>query len=427
MSMEEKLNFQTYQDSKYFEYPETEKKVSNLVKKFYKNGTPIEVIGSGSKKKIGKKIQAGKTMSLSKLNGIIEYLPEELYIKVKACTPMNIIEEELKKKNQRLEFEPIDFGYLFLGKNNHGTAAGHISCNLSGPRRFKSGSIRDHVLGFRGVNGKGEIIKSGGVVVKNVTGYDLSKLICGSYGTLVALTEIVLKVLPEQEESKTIVLHNLKIESAMDFLNNVISSSNEISGAVFFPPNSESSSNFIYAENIFKLNDLRHGGSFTAIRMEGTNNSINERINNLNIDYKIEENDISILDTYQSKIFWTKVKNLEIFTLSKNSIIRAVMPPSQSVNLLYQLNSFNFNFYIDWGGALIWMEIEKLTEELLDALRKKVIKLGGYITVIKCSDDLNQVEEVFTIDRVRFNISQNIKKSFDPKRILNPGRMYTGI
>ena len=92
MSMEEKLNFQTYQDSKYFEYPETEKKVSNLVKKFYKNGTPIEVVGSGSKKKIGKKIQVGKTMSLSKLNGIIEYLPEELYIKVKACTPMKIIE-----------------------------------------------------------------------------------------------------------------------------------------------------------------------------------------------------------------------------------------------------------------------------------------------------------------------------------------------
>ena len=119
-------------------------------------------------------------MSLSKLNGIIEYLPEELYIKVKACTSMDIIEKELKKKNQRLEFEPIDFGYLFSGKNNHGTAAGHISCNLSGPRRFKSGSIRDHVLGFRGVNGKGEIIKSGGVVVKNVTGYDLSKLVCGS-------------------------------------------------------------------------------------------------------------------------------------------------------------------------------------------------------------------------------------------------------
>ena len=92
--------------------------------------------------------------------------------------------------------------------------------------------------------------------------------------------------------------------------------------------------------------------------MEGTKNSINERINNLNKNYKIDEYNISILDTYQSKIFWNKVKNLEIFTLSKNSIIRVVIPPSQSVNLLYQLNSVNFNYYIDWGGALIWMEIE---------------------------------------------------------------------
>merc|ERR1712093_188889 len=138
--------------------------------------------------------------------------PEELYIKVKSGTPIKKIEEELKKNDQQLAFEPIDFGFLLNGKSDYGTAGGQVACNISGPRRFKVGSVRDHVLGFRGVNGRGEIIKSGGSVVKNVTGYDLSKLICGSYGTLVALTEITLKVLPMPEESKSLIVHNLKLE-----------------------------------------------------------------------------------------------------------------------------------------------------------------------------------------------------------------------
>ena len=202
MSIEEKQNSPTYQDSDSFEYPQNEREVSNFIKKFYKLNVPVELIGSGSKRKIGKPLQCSKILSLSKLNGIIEYLPEELYIKVKACTPIKQIEEELKKNRQQLAFEPIDFGYLFNGKSDSGTAAGQVACNISGPRRFKAGSIRDHVLGFRGVNGKGEIIKSGGNVVKNVTGYDLSKLICGSYGTLVALTEITFKVLPSPGKAK---------------------------------------------------------------------------------------------------------------------------------------------------------------------------------------------------------------------------------
>ena len=159
MSIEEKQNFPIYQDSNTTEYPKSEKEVSNFIKKFYKSNVPIELIGSGSKRKIGKPIQCSKTLSLSKLSGIIKYLPEELYIKVKACTSIKEIEDELKKNKQQLAFEPIDFGYFLNGKSDFGTAAGQVSCNISGPRRFKVGSVRDHVLGFRGVNGKGEIIK----------------------------------------------------------------------------------------------------------------------------------------------------------------------------------------------------------------------------------------------------------------------------
>ena len=426
MSIEEKQDFPTSQDFNSIEYPKDEKEVSNLVKKFYKSNTPIEIIGSGSKVKLGKPVQSAKTLNLSKISGIIEYLPEELYIKVKAGTPIKEIEEKLKKNKQQLAFEPIDFGYFLNGKTDYGTAAGQVACNISGSRRFKVGSVRDHVLGFRGVNGKGEVIKSGGVVVKNVTGYDLSKLICGSYGTLIAITEITFKVLPAPESVKTIIIHNQKIESAADILSRSISSSNDISGAVFFPNIPEIKGSIMNIESTFKLNDLEHEGSIIAIRIEGPKNSIDQRIENLIKELNIINANISILEAYQSEIFWNKVKSLEFFSNTKNSIIRIVIPPSACVHLIYQFSN-KFKYYLDWGGSLIWLEAFELSEDMFESIRKKVVKLGGYVTMIKNSDYLPYVEDVFTINRDRFYISQNIKKSFDPKRILNPGKMYTGI
>ena len=426
MSIEEKQNFPTFQNSNSTEYPQNEREVATLIRKFYKSNIPIELIGSGSKRKIGKTLQCAKTLNLSKLNGIIEYLPEELYIKVKAGTSIKAIEQELKKNNQQLVFEPIDFGYFLNGKSDYGTAAGQVACNISGSRRFKVGSIRDHVLGFRGVNGRGEIIKSGGVVVKNVTGYDLSKLICGSYGTLVALTEITFKVLPLPEESKTLVINNQKIEKAVHFLDKSISSSNDISGAVFFPDKPMISGSSMNIENTFKLNDLKQEGSITAIRIEGSKNSIDHRIENLINELQIINLNISILEVHQSEVFWNKVKALEFFSNSKNNIIRIVIPPSECVNLIYQFSS-KFKYYLDWGGALMWMEVFELSEEMFESIRRKVVKRGGYVTMIKNSNYLPYVEDVFTISSERFNISQNIKKSFDPKSILNPGKMYTGI
>ena len=426
MSTEEKQNFPIYQDFESAEYPQNEKEVSSFIKKFYKSNTPIELVGSGSKKTIGKRLQCGKTLNLSKITGIIEYLPEELYIKVKANTSIKTIEEELKKKNQQLAFEPIYFGCLLNGKSNYGTAAGQVACNIAGPRRFKVGSVRDHLLGFRGVNGRGEIIKSGGVVVKNVTGYDLSKLVCGSYGTLVALTEVTFKVLPAPEEIKTLVIHNQKIETAIFYLENSINSSSDISGAIFLPKESQLKGYKDNIENTFKLNDLKQDGSITAIRIEGPKKSIEQRTESLIKELKITQQNISILETIQSEIFWNKVKSLEFFSNSKNNIFRIVIPPSECVKLVYQLSK-KFKYYIDWGGALIWVEAFELSEEMFESIRKKVVKLGGYITMIKYSDYLPYVEDVFTINSDRFNISQNIKKSFDPKRILNPDKMYTGI
>ena len=232
--------------------------------------------------------------------------------------------------------------------------------------------------------------------------------------------------MPRPEENKTLIIHNQTIETGTFLLEKASSSSNDVSGAAFFPGETEVPGCAMNIEQTFKLNDLKYKGSLAAIRIEGSKNSIDKRIKNLINELKVTNLDISILDTYQSEIFWNKVKTLEFFSSSKNSILRIVIPPSECTQLVYQFSN-KFKYYLDWGGALIWMEAFELSEKMFDAIRKTVVKHGGYLTMIQNSDYLPYVEDVFTINRDRFNISQNIKKSFDPKRILNPGKMYTGI
>ena len=228
------------------------------------------------------------------------------------------------------------------------------------------------------------------------------------------------------EESKTLIIDEQKIEPATFLLEKAISSSNDISGAAFFPDEPKVPECVMNIEKTFKLNDLKHVGSFTAVRLEGSKNSIEERLAKLRNELNIADLDISILQSHQSELFWNKIKNLEFFSSTNNNIIRIVIPPSNTVQLIFQIPN-KFKYFLDWGGALIWMEACELTEELFDSIRKRTVRNGGYLTMIKNSDFLPFVEEVFTISRERFDISQNIKKSFDPKRILNPGKMYTGI
>jgi len=426
MSIEIEKNFQISQDFNDILKPNNEEEVSLIVKDLYKKNLPTEIIGSNSKNFIGNKLQCAKVLDLSKLSGIVEYLPEELYIKVKACTPIVEIEEILKKSNQQLAFEPIDFGYINSSKSNKGTAAGYLSCNFSGSRRFKSGSVRDHILGFRGVNGKGDIIKSGGTVVKNVTGYDLSKLITGSFGTLIALTELTFKVLPMKNSSGTLIIHEDNKDEIVKLFNNLLGSSNEISGSVFVPIEPSNKKFNKNREEIFKFNDLKYEGPFLAIRMEGSKKSIDERIRDLLIELNLKNKKKSILDVHQSLLFWEKINNLELFSNIKNSLVRVVVPPSKCINLMKYLDH-DYKYYIDWCGSLFWIEVLDMNQEKLITIKDYITNLGGYITVIKNSENSFPIQDIFTIDETRLYISKKIKESFDPKRIFNPGKMYKGV
>ncbi len=419
MSMEEKQNSQTSLDFNQNVFkPSTREEIVEIVKNCFKKNIPLEINGLKSKNKIGRNFQSEKTLDLSNYSGVIEYKPEELYIKVKAGTPIKEIVEQLDKNNQQLAFEPNDFGYLFNGESNSGSIGGVVSCNFAGSRRFKVGSVRDHVLGFQGLNGKGETIKSGGTVVKNVTGYDLCKLLSGSFGTLSILTELSIKVLPKPETSKTLVIKNPHLKKALGYLGQSLSSSTDPSGGVFYPD---------YFGKNFILNDLTHEGGLTAIRIEGPINSVDQRIDRLSKELKLLSQEISILDTEQSNIFWNRTKNLEVFKNLKSNLLRIVVPISETLQVIQKLKSNDVNYFIDWGGSLVWMAFNEINSKILNETKQIVKKHHGYYTIIKIEEDLKASADVFTIDPIKYKISEKIKRSFDPKRIFNPGKMYTGI
>ncbi len=419
MSMEEKQNSQTYQDfNKPILKPSNEIEVTQILQECYKKNIPLEINGSKSKSKIGRNFQVEKNLDLTNLSGVIEYKPEELYIKLKAGTNLKEVIELLEKNNQELAFEPTDFGALFTGKENLGTIGGVMSCNFAGPRRFKVGSVRDHILGFKAVNGKGQLIKSGGTVVKNVTGYDLSKILSGAFGTLSVLTEISVKVLPKAICNRTLVIDNPHLKKALEYLNAALSSSTDPSGGVFYPEE--------FREH-FTFNDLTIKGALTAIRIEGSTLSVEQRIEQLMKELSVNIKEVAILDTEQSNLFWKKTKNLEIFSNLKTSLVRVVIPPSNAFDFIKKIKKYEVNYFVDWGGSLVWLEINNLNPKKLREIKELVNSSLGYLTVIKIDEHLKSLVDVFTIDPVKYKITEKIKKSFDPKGILNPGKMYSGI
>ena len=353
--------------------PSSEHEVADFIKNCNSQEIPIEITGHNSKS-IGRLIQCSKSLNLKNLSGIIEYFPEELYIKVKAGTPLELIEAELDKKNQELSFEPSDMGFLYNGRSNKGSVGGAVACNLSGSRRFRAGALRDHILGFRGINGKGEIVKSGGTVVKNVTGYDLSKLITGSYGTLVALTEIVLKVQPKNEESQTLLINNINLKKALNIFSKSMQTSVEISGACFYPAK---------MSKFFKLNDLDTTTSITAIRLEGPKISVVERVNTLKKLFDEYKKTISVLENYQSRIFWKNTTDLQFFNNSTNIVVKIILPPVNTDQFINKFENEELRYVVDWAGNLIWIEIPENDSVLLRQLRTEVIKFAGHMTIIK--------------------------------------------
>ena len=218
--------------------PETTAQVVEAIAWASGEETPVEILGTGTKRGYGRPMgdgnrTIGHAVDLSGLSGITLYEPEELVLSAWAGTPLAEIEAAVAEKGQMLAFEPPALARLYGGDG--GTLGGMIACNLAGPRRIKAGAARDHILGVEAVTGRGELVKSGGRVVKNVTGYDVSKLLTGSFGTLAALTQITIKVLPAPETIETVLLTGLNEAAAVSAMSLAMNSSHEVSAAAFIP------------------------------------------------------------------------------------------------------------------------------------------------------------------------------------------------
>ncbi|HEU5019272.1 MAG TPA: FAD-binding protein, partial [Pseudolabrys sp.] len=195
----------------------------------------LEIVGQGSKRALGRPSQTDLTLDLSGLSGVTLYEPAELVLSARVGTPLAEIEKLLAENGQELGFEPLDYGPLLGGEAGRGTLGGAIAANLSGPRRIKAGAARDHFLGVTAVTGRGETVKSGGRVVKNVTGYDLCKLIAGSWGTLAVMADITVKVLPRAETESTVLIAGLEDARACEAMATAMGSSCDVSGAAHLP------------------------------------------------------------------------------------------------------------------------------------------------------------------------------------------------
>src|SRR6201990_1342730 len=215
--------------------PRDAKELQQAVEWALNEGVTLDVRGGGSKLQLGKPMTCDQVLDLSGLSGIVDYAPEELVITLRAGTRLREVEALLAQRNQMLAFEPPDLGPLHCRAPGEGTLVGTLSGNFAGPRRLSAGAARDHLLGFSGVNGRGEAFKSGGRVMKNVTGYDLSKVIAGSWGTLAVLDEVSVKTLPAPDQTRTLVLLGLDDASAVKAMCAAMGSPHDVSGATHVP------------------------------------------------------------------------------------------------------------------------------------------------------------------------------------------------
>lgn len=376
---------------------------------------PIEVAGRGTKRGFGRCVTATRAVSLADFAGIVAYEPTELVLDTKAGTSMADIAETLAQGNQELAFEPPDLGPLFGHPTDSGSIGGVIACNLAGPRRIKAGGARDHLLGFSAVSGRGEIFKAGGRVVKNVTGYDLCKLLAGSFGTLAVMTTLSLKVLPAPEKVRTLVLLGLEMPAAWRAMTKALSSGHEVSAAAFIPANLAAG---------FAEPRLGSGQSVTALRLEGPPRSVEDRMNALRavLGGKCEE-----LHSANSRAFWRQVRDVQPFVGDARAVWRISVPPQGGLIVAKALEAVaGADAFFDWGGGLVWAAVPDIGTAAAEAIRAAVAAAGGgHATLIRAAAATRAIVPPFQpLAPSLADLEARIKQAFDPKNILNPGRMW---
>jgi glycolate oxidase FAD binding subunit len=378
------------------ETPSTAAEVAEIVGA----GRPLEVVGGGTKRGIGAVAGAKTLLSLAGLHKVVDYQPEELVLTVQPGAKLSVLEKLVAAEGQVLAFEPPKLTRL-LGAKGQPTIGGALAAGLSGPRRIRAGAARDHVLGIAAVTGRGEIVKAGGKVVKNVTGYDLSKLMAGSWGTLAVLTEVTLKVLPAPRTETTLLLFGLPDERASLAMQQAMNAPADVSGAAHLPAATAARA------------PLKAQMPVTALRLEGFEASVAARAEALAAALtgfgRAEQ-----LDGAHSREFWSQVREVEAFWRERGPLWRVSVPPAAGWRMADGLDA---DALLDWAGGLVWLASEAPAAEV----RARARALGGHATLYRGEGPAFEA-----LDGALAALSARVKAAFDPAGVLNPGRFPGG-
>jgi glycolate oxidase FAD binding subunit len=383
---------------------------------------PLEIAGHGSKRDIGQPVSANRVLDVSALNAVSSYEPHELIVTVQAGAPVADVIAMMDAKNQEFAFEPMDASVLLGTTLGQGTIGGMIASGLSGPRRVRSGGVRDHLLGGNAVSGFGDSFVAGSRVVKNVTGYDISKLLAGSWGTLAVLTEATIKLVPKAEAQATLVLRGLDDATANRAMIKEMGSSFDASGAAHLPRSDRQAFDGALA---------RAGApqqALTLMRVEGIDVSVAERARSL-ASVLSSFGAVETITDGESAEIWAALRDVTPFAaaspLGGDAVWRIVCPPTAGGALGAALRRETGGEVIyDWGGGLIWAAVPPATDAHAAIVRARAAAAGGHAMLLRAPREVRAAVDVFQPQAPSVAaLSRRLKHSFDPRHILNRGRM----
>jgi len=397
--------------------PEHTGEVAAVVREARQERVRLEVVAGGSRRGYGRAVDADAVLDVSRLAGVIDYDPAELVLTARPATPMSEIAALLAGEGQHLAFEPGDQGPLWGAPAGSGTLGGMLAYGLGGPRRPAAGAPRDHFLGFEAVNGFGDIFSAGGKVIKNVTGYDLPKLLAGSMGTLAVLTEVTVKALPAPPHAVTLGLEGLTIAGAVRAMSDALNSPAGVSGAAYLPRGHAA------------IDDK----PLTLLRLEGVPVSVSERVDHLRGLLATTSSRISLLESSAATALWADLAAVHPFAEKDDEIVwRVSLPPSTASAFLSALpQAVEARWFCDWGGGLIWLFLppnEDGHAATMRAVLAQVAGRDGHATLMRAPEEIRRVQSPFQpLEAGLAALSVRVKERFDPDGILNPGRLYGSL
>ncbi len=400
--------------------PATERELARLLAEASASATPVSIAGNGTKSAVGRSIQTGISVSTTSMRGITLYEPTELVMSALAGTSLARIEAELASKGQMLPFEPVDMAPMLGGPAGETTIGGVFATNISGSRRVSAGSARDHFLGVKALTGTGASFKSGGRVMKNVTGYDLARALAGSWGTLAVMTEVTFKVVPVPEDVATIVIFGLSSEIGVEALCAGMASPYETTSAVQIEPE--------LAQRLWHAPMRAAAASVTALRLENFSASIAYRRDRLATLLK-PYGEVHTLDHVNSRAFWDELRQLSVLQGSDAPLWRISTAPKNGPKIAAAVRRYmDANAFYDWSGGLLWLEVLPTADAGTADIRRVVANHGGHATLIRANPSVRAVVDVFQpLEAGVKDLSRGIKGVLDPAGILNPGRMYADM